>query len=109
MFTVHGAPRVLLLVDSLRVGGAERLTVVLANGLRRRGIDARVAHLGIESSQLLIEELQAAGTPELNLRLRSLLDPRPALRLAAYLRRESIDLLHTHNRYAHLVGRPAAA
>jgi glycosyltransferase involved in cell wall biosynthesis len=100
---------VLLLQDSLRVGGAERLTVVLANNLRLRGVDARVAHLGIESSHLLVEELQAAGTPELNLRLGSLLDPRPALGLAMYLRRERIDLLHTHTRYAHLVGRPAAA
>src|SRR4051812_18882293 len=105
MLTVQRGPRVLLLVDSLRVGGAERLTVVLANGLRVRGIDARVAHLGIESSQLLVEELRAAGIPELDLHLGSLLDPRPTLRLAAYLRRERIDLLHTHSRYAHLVGR----
>jgi len=99
---------VLLLVDSLRVGGAERLTVVLANALRRRGFDARLAHLGIETSQLLVDELRAADTPELDLHLGSLFDPRPTLSLAAYLRREGIDVLHTHNRYAHLVGRPAA-
>src|SRR6476620_73754 len=102
MFTVKRGLRVLLLVDSLRVGGAERLTVVLANGLRLRGVDARVAHLGIETSQLLVDELRAADTPELDLQLGSLFDPRPTLRLAAYLRREGIDLLHTHNRYAHL-------
>jgi glycosyltransferase involved in cell wall biosynthesis len=102
-------PRVLLLVDSLRMGGAERLTVVLANGLRRRGVDARLAHLGIDGSQILMEELRTADTPELDLHLGSLFDPRSTLRLTAYLRREGIDLLHTHNRYAHLVGRPAAA
>jgi glycosyltransferase involved in cell wall biosynthesis len=54
-------------------------------------------------------ELWRAGVPVLDLGMRSLLDPRPVLRLAAYLRRERIDLLHTHLRYSDLVGRAAAA
>src|SRR5438105_2733525 len=39
------ALRVLLLIDSLGLGGAERLMLPLAAGLRARGIDARVMYL----------------------------------------------------------------
>ncbi|GJG87863.1 hypothetical protein tb265_30440 [Gemmatimonadetes bacterium T265] len=56
-----------------------------------------------------LDALGDAGVPVLDLAVRSLFDPRPVLRLAAYLRREAVEVLHTHNRYAHLVGRPAAA
>ena len=44
----------------------------------------------------------------LDLHLRSLFDPRPLIRLALYLRRERIDLVHTHLRYSNIVGRTAA-
>lgn len=101
-------PRVLVLVDRLQVGGPGRLVVALATGLRGRGVDVRVAHLGLGEWEPLAAELAACGVTALNLRLGHLLDPRPEWRLAGYLRRERIDVVHTHNRYAHLVGRTAA-
>jgi glycosyltransferase involved in cell wall biosynthesis len=106
--TAEREPRVLMLVDSLRIGGVGRVTVSLVDGLRVRGMDARVAHLGIGDSHPLAPLLQANGVPVIDLRLGSLLDPRPELWLAGYLRREQIDLVHTHTRYTNLVGRAAA-
>lgn len=101
--------RALLLIDTLQLGGPARLLVDQARGLRQRGTDARVAHLGIGNWSLLAAELKACGVPLLNLHLGGLLDPRPVLWLARYLSRQQIDLIHTHNRYAHIVGRVAAA
>jgi glycosyltransferase involved in cell wall biosynthesis len=102
-------PRVLLLVDRLEVGGPGRLAVSLGIGLRRQGVDVRVAHLGLGDWGSLAAELAAGGVPVFNLRLGRLHDPRPVVRLAAYVHRERIDVVHTHNRYAHLVGRAGAA
>lgn len=102
--------RVLQLVDSLGIGGAEGLTISLAAGLREQGVDARVGSLLVEDGNPLADQLQAAGVPWLDLRRMStgLLDPRPGLAVASYLRRERIDLVHTHLRYANITGRVGA-
>jgi glycosyltransferase involved in cell wall biosynthesis len=102
-------PRVLQVVDNLELGGAQRVAVSLVAGLRARGVDARVAHLGLGGEHPLTTPLRATGAPILNLRIGSLLDPCPPIRLANYMRRERIDVVHTHLRYASLVGRVAAA
>ena len=101
--------RVLLMIDRLNWGGAERMTVALACGLRARGLDVRLMQMGSWAPHPWGAELRRAGVPVLDLGVRSLLDPRPTLRLAAYLRRERIDLLHTHLRHSDLIGRAAAA
>jgi glycosyltransferase involved in cell wall biosynthesis len=103
------APRVLLVVDNLEIGGPQSVAVSSATGLRARGLDVRVAHLGIRNPHLPPNEVRAHGVPTLNLGLGSLLDPRAMVGLARHLRRARIDLLHTHCRYASLVGRAAAA
>jgi glycosyltransferase involved in cell wall biosynthesis len=97
------------MIDRLNWGGAERVVVSLACGLHARGLDVRLMQMGSRGPHPWGAELLRAGVPVLDLGLRSLLDPRPVLRLAAYLRRERIDLLHTHLRYSDLVGRAAAA
>ena len=101
--------RVLLMVDRLNWGGAERLVVSLACRLRARGLDVRLMQMGSWGPHPWGDELREAGVPVLDLGVRSLVDPRPVLRLAVYLRRERIDVLHTHLRYSDLVGRAAAA
>ncbi len=100
----------MLLIDTLAVGGPARVAITLSAGLRARGVDAWVAHLGARGeSGSLVAELRDAGVPVLDLALRSLFDPRPTMRLVSFLRRARVHLLHTHNRYGHLIGRPAAA
>src|ERR1700736_6479062 len=81
-------PRVLMLIDTLRVTGPARLVVTAATGLRHRGVDARVAHLGIGDSSMLESELHASQVPVLNLEIGRLLHPRPVVQLARYLMRE---------------------
>jgi glycosyltransferase involved in cell wall biosynthesis len=101
-------PRVLLLSDYLTLGGIARIVVSMASGLRARGLDVRVAHLGIGAAHPLARDVAASGTPPIDLAIGSLLNPRVIARLTIYLRRERIDLVHTHARYSNLVGRAAA-
>jgi glycosyltransferase involved in cell wall biosynthesis len=98
-----------MLIDRLQVGGPGQVTVAAALGLRSRGQDVRVAHLGVGDWQPLAERLRAGGVPTFKLPVSQLFDPIPIVRFAGYLRRERVDLVHTHNRYAHLIGRAAAA
>jgi glycosyltransferase involved in cell wall biosynthesis len=100
--------RILVVIDSLEIAGPARLVVSSAIGLAQRGLDVRVAHLGIGDARLMDNELRARRVPVLDLRLGSLLDPRSIMRLSRYIKRHAIDVVHTHNPYAHLVGRPAA-
>src|SRR5215203_5879115 len=58
--TMRSLPRLLLAVDSLEVGGAERHVVDLARALRRRGYGVEVA-CSVPGG--LAEPLQAAGVP----------------------------------------------
>ena len=109
MVSARTEPRVLLLIDALQINGVGSVTVAAALGLRERGQDVRVAHLGIGDWRPLADQLARGGVPVVHFPLGSLCDLRVALRLAAYVRRESVEIVHTHNRYAHLIGRPAAA
>jgi glycosyltransferase involved in cell wall biosynthesis len=101
-------PRILVVIDTLQIAGPARAVVSSTIGLAQRGIDVRVAHLGIGDGRLLSNELQARRVRVVDLHLGSLLDPRSIVRLSRYIRRHAIDVVHTHNPYAHLVGRPAA-
>lgn len=102
-------PRVLHLVTSFEAGGTERQFVELLKRLDRQRYDVRLAALRNEGA--LYEEL-AASFPEVpEFRLTSFYD-RNALRqlrkLQALLRRERIDILHTHGFYDSLFGAMAA-
>lgn len=77
--------RVLLLIRSLEIGGAERQLVTLARGLRERGIDVSV--LTFYSGGSLRAELDAAGVPNSHLGKAGRWDVLPFLwRFARHLR-----------------------
>jgi glycosyltransferase involved in cell wall biosynthesis len=93
--------RICILVDSSQVGGIERHIELLASGLRRRGVDARVTLLADHGPNPWLDGLAAAGVPfDIN---------RGGTRgLVRGLRRERADLVHTHGYKAGILGRIAA-
>jgi glycosyltransferase involved in cell wall biosynthesis len=95
-------------VSHLDHGGSPRLVTELTRVMLQRGHRVSIANLGMRAGRAGAPGLEALGVPIFELELGSLLDPRPALRLAGYIRREQIDLVHTHLHYANLVGRAAA-
>jgi glycosyltransferase involved in cell wall biosynthesis len=76
-------------------GGAERLAVSVLTHLDPLAYD-RYLCLSRPSAGLLVEQAQAAGVTILQLHRRSRYDILPWLRLIRFVRRERIDVLHSH-------------
>ncbi len=81
-------------VDSLALGGTERVAVQVANELHARGV---ASHLVTTRGQGPLTDELAQGVRTLHLARRSRLAIRPLLRLAAYLRENEVDVLHAHS------------
>jgi glycosyltransferase involved in cell wall biosynthesis len=99
------APRVLSLTIGFGVGGAEQLLLAVAPRLVERGFDVHACAL--KGPGPMMAELQAAGIPCTALGATSHYDVRVPIALAALLRRERIDVLHTHLFLANVAGRIA--
>lgn len=87
--------RVLFLIRSLEVGGAERQLIVLTGGLRRRGVDVKV--LKFYEGGPLEAQLGAAGVPVRTVGKRGRWDvTRFISRLVAIVREENPDVFHSY-------------
>jgi len=98
--------KVCQLITELGPAGAERCVYELARRLDRNRFDVQVASL---RGGVVAEWLGEAGIRVTVLGVRGRWDVRGLGKLVRLLRRERIDLLHTHLFHADLVGRPAAA
>ncbi len=97
------------LIEDLGAGGAERLLFVNLSRLNRQSFDGIVCHLydrALHWKQPILD----LGYPVVSLGMRSIRDlPQGVARLVRLLRRDPVDLIHTHLYGANLVGRVAAA
>lgn len=100
-------PRVLHLIEDLGTGGAERLLYINLSWIDRSCFENAVCHL-YDRALHWRQPLQDLGYPVWSLGMSSLFDAgRGTLNLYKLLRRERIDLIHTHLYGANLVGRLA--
>jgi glycosyltransferase involved in cell wall biosynthesis len=102
---LHPAPpvpptRLLWLIDSLHMGGAESLVMPFAKNLDRDRYELFVCSLGTIGSNALEPDLRAAGIHTTNLGARSLRDLGAFRRLRAFVKEERIDLVHAHLTYS---------
>ena len=88
--------RLLLVVDSLEVGGAERQVVDLAVALRRNGYGVTVACSVAGDLSGALEEARVPVRPLLERLAKRRLSLAYAWRLRRLLRRERFDLVHAH-------------
>jgi glycosyltransferase involved in cell wall biosynthesis len=97
----HGkAIRLLWLIDSLHMGGAESLVMPFARNLDRERYELFVCSLGTIGTNALEPDLRAAGIPTTNLGARSLRDVAAFRRLRAFVKEQRIDLVHAHLTYS---------
>lgn len=89
--------RLLWLIDSLNVGGAERLVIPFAAHTRD---ELFVAALSSSGENLVEQELRRRGVNVLNLGARNLRDRDAFRRLADFVREQRIDLVHAHLTYS---------
>jgi glycosyltransferase involved in cell wall biosynthesis len=105
----NGRPAVLLLGDTLNLGGTERQFVFVARGIDKTLWDVHLACLRAEGP--LRSELEGAALHAWSCGHGSLKPHRSLrtiLKLAGYLRRHHIDLVHSFDFYSNMVGIPAA-
>jgi glycosyltransferase involved in cell wall biosynthesis len=100
--------RVVLVIDDLRIAGAQRVIVQEARALHPRRVAFNVVALAPDPSPSFTPELLALGVDVSHLLGRGLRDVRRAGALADVIRRFSPDLVHTHLTYANILGTLAA-
>ncbi|MFM5953756.1 MAG: glycosyltransferase [Novosphingobium sp.] len=99
--------RLLWLLDSLTVGGAERLAATFARGFDRQRIELQVVSLTQIEGNPLACELEAAGVAVTVIGARSLRDVGAFRRLVRLVRERRFDVIHAHLTYAEIWGRLA--
>lgn len=99
--------RVLWLIDSLAMGGAERLVPVFARNLDANNFHLHVACLKVIEGNPVAAELEASHVPLTVLHARNLRDAAAFRRLLRLVREHEIDVIHTHLTYSDVWGRLA--
>jgi glycosyltransferase involved in cell wall biosynthesis len=102
--------RVLHIIKATRYSGAERHVMILLPALRQRGIDARLLLLTEPDKPMddIAAAADAAQVPLRRLTIRRGLDVSIVPRLAAEIRTQQPDLVHTHLIHADVFGLLAA-
>ncbi len=99
-----------MVIDSLRLGGAERVLATLSAAAPAAGVQFEVVVLSAPGSHRSVMEpvLAAAGVQTRYLSIRRLSDPRALPRLMAAIRSSSCDVVHAHLEDAVTLAPPAA-
>ncbi|HKP54313.1 MAG TPA: glycosyltransferase [Chloroflexia bacterium] len=97
----------LQLIDHLGNGGAERLQVTFAAGIDRARFDLHVCALRTAPGLSITPELRALGVPVTELEQRNAYDIPALMSLVSYIRRNRIDIIHTHLLASDIMGRMA--
>lgn len=85
--------RILQLIDSLEVGGAEMMAVNIANALNRNRI---VSHLAVSRKEGTLKTKVESGVGYLFLNRKKLIDIKSFLTLYRYIRQHNINIIHAH-------------
>lgn len=96
--------KVLIVIYQLKIGGAEKVAVSLAKGLNRQKYEPMVCCF---KGGILGRELQDCNIPVFNLNKSGRFDFSVLYKLFKIIKREKIDILHTHSFSSNLWGRVA--
>jgi glycosyltransferase involved in cell wall biosynthesis len=99
--------RVMQLIDTLGDGGAESLLVTFAAGMDRARFDMHVCAMRPFEQQPRVAELAAHGVPFHIFHQRGVYDLPALWRIVRYIRRNRIDVIHTHLLASDILGRVA--
>jgi glycosyltransferase involved in cell wall biosynthesis len=97
--------RILQLVSSMTIGGAEQIVLSLAERVDRRRFETHVCSLSVIGQNSLRPEFERLHTPLLALNARRFYDPAVLRAVYQYARQQQIDVIHTHLTDADVVGR----
>ncbi len=95
---------VLHMIDSLSIGGAEKLLVTFAEVARQQQVDVTVVSLRHVANTPISDELEQLGVRVRIFDAPKLLHPCRFWQLIGFLQRQSIDVLQTHLSSANILG-----
>lgn len=96
--------RAAMIIDSLSIGGAQKLVTQFVSAVPRQRIESTVISLQENPVPSNLEIIHSAGGEVKLFPSRSLLDVRRLNRLIRFLRAEKFDLIQTHLSYANILG-----
>ncbi|MGC8856507.1 MAG: glycosyltransferase [Anaerolineae bacterium] len=101
--------KIVQIISSVSIGGAERLMVVFAQMARQRGLEVTVISLATPGEKAsYADQIQQQGARLVFFPAPRLLDFGRIAALTRFLRRERFDLAHTHLNYGNILGVAAA-
>ena len=100
--------RVAVVIDSLKVGGAQRLIAAYAASAAAHGLDPVIITLREGGAPFILETIQTAGVRVIPLQASSLFDLQRWKKLVELLKDERVDLVQTHLIYSNILGTLAA-
>ena len=100
--------RVLVVVDDLRVSGAQRQIAEEARALDRARVALSIVSLAVAPGPSLAPQIEVAGVPIAVLPGKGIVDPRRLRQLVRLMRRVQPDIVHTQLSYANILGLLAA-
>jgi glycosyltransferase involved in cell wall biosynthesis len=96
--------RVAVVIDSLLVGGAQKLVSTFATSSCGMQIEPTVVSLSDKNDKAIVESIEKAGVRIVQFPARSLKDLDRLRRLVCFFSFEKFDLIHTHLAYANILG-----
>jgi len=93
------------LIDSLEIGGAQKLLLIFAEEAKARGIKVTVISLTTKfANDSIVAELKSLGVRVVFLTIYKLYDPTALPKLLMVLRKEKIDVMQTHLGHSNILG-----
>ena len=96
--------RIVIVIDSLKMGGAQKLIATFASVASTRQIDPIIISLHSEFDASILDSIRLSGVPVMMFPSKSLFDLGRLWRFISFLRKEKYDLIHTHLTYANILG-----
>ncbi len=96
--------RVAIMIDTLKVGGAQKLVADFSLAAATYEIEPTVICLHEDIHPIMADSMKAAGIRIVEFSSPSLLNMKRLVRLVRFLRDEKFDLIHTHLSYANILG-----
>ncbi len=96
--------RIVQMIDSIKIGGAEKLLVNFAAEARARDLPLTVIGLKLIPDSPVEAELRSLQAQVVYFPAAGLLSPARILQIARFLRQGHFDILHTHLTYANIIG-----
>jgi len=96
--------RIAQLIDSLNIGGAEKLQVTFMKASVNHGIKPTLITFDRRPEQHYFQQLEELGVRIIEIKGRNLFDIARIIKLVRILREEKFDVLHTHLTYSIILG-----